>query len=143
MAISDPFTLPADVVVMPVADLDPMVRAQVTHEPGDYCVTRPLTRTVSVIVDAHTARLLECFRRPTTIVDAVVAFSAAEGADARETLDSAFDVLGDFVGQGLLLPADSELATPWLSSSLAWVPDHGCKLRSRTRSPSSNASTAG
>lgn len=112
MTVLDVFTLPSDVAVMPVSDLDPELRAQFEHGPGDYCVTRPLTRTVSVIVNASTARLLEHFRRPTRIVDAVVAFSIAEEVDARQTLDDAFEVLGGFVHQGLLLPADSALATP-------------------------------
>ena len=112
MAVLDPFVLPADVVVQPVEELPPELRTQVGGGPGDYAVTRPRTRTMSSIVDAKTAALLETFRTPSTIVDAVIAFSAAEGLDPRETLDDAFAVLGGFVNEGLLVAPDSELAGP-------------------------------
>lgn len=70
MAILDPLLLPPDVAIVPVAQLPPELLEQIEHEPGDYSVTRPLTRTTSSIVDAQTAALLECFREPATIVDA-------------------------------------------------------------------------
>ena len=112
MAVLDAFVLPADVVVPPVEELPPDLREQVGGGPGDYAVTRPRTRTMSSIVDAKTAALLESFRTPSTIVDAVIAFSAAEGLDPRETLDDAFAVLGGFVNEGLLVAPGSELAGP-------------------------------
>ena len=92
MAILDPLVLPPDVVIVPVSELPPELREQVGHEAGDYSVTRPRSRTMSSIVDAKTAALLETFRTPATIVDAVIAFSAAEGLDPRATLDDAFAV---------------------------------------------------
>lgn len=112
MAILDPLLLPPDVAIVPVAQLPPELLEQIEHEPGDYSVTRPLTRTTSSIVDAQTAALLECFREPATIVDAVIAYSGARGTDPRATLDEAFGVLGGFVSEGLLVAADSELARP-------------------------------
>ncbi len=112
MEILGPIVLPADVAVVPVADLTPDLREQIGHEPDDYCITRPRTRTTSSVVDARTAALLQRFRTPATIVDAVIAFSAAEGLDPRATLDGAFTVLGGFLNEGVLVPADSELAQP-------------------------------
>ena len=117
-AILDPLVLPADVVIAPVAELPAELRDQIEHKTGDYSVTRPRARTMSSIVDGKTAALLDTFRAPTTIVDAVIAFSRAEGLDPRETLDDAFAVLGGFVNEGLLVPADSELAEP-IASTLA------------------------
>jgi eukaryotic-like serine/threonine-protein kinase len=118
MAILDPLVLPSDVVILPVAQLPPELREQVGHEAGDFSVTRPRSRAMSSIVDAKTAALLETFRTPATIVDAVIAFSAAEGLDPRATLDDAFAVLGSFVNEGLLVTADSVLAQP-ITTSLA------------------------
>lgn len=112
MAVLDPLVLPSDVVILPVAQLPPELRSQVGGAPDDFSVTRPRSRTMSSIVDAKTAALLESFRIPSTIVDAVIAFSAAEGLDPRKTLDEAFSVLSSFVNQGLLVAADSELARP-------------------------------
>ncbi|MDQ3933622.1 MAG: protein kinase, partial [Actinomycetota bacterium] len=118
MAIDDPFVLPADVAILPVADLPEDLRRQIDHSPGDYSVTRPLGRSTSSIVDSQTAALLERFRSPTTIVDAVIGYSVAEGSDPRATLDEAFGVLAGFVNEGLLVAADSELAKP-IATSLA------------------------
>jgi eukaryotic-like serine/threonine-protein kinase len=110
MTILDPYVLPADVVIAPLAQLAAELREQIRHEDGDCAVTRPRLRTPSSVVDARTASLLESFRSPTTIVDAVIAFGAAEGVDPRELLDDAFSVLGGFVEEGVLVAADSELA---------------------------------
>ncbi|HEX6653420.1 MAG TPA: lanthionine synthetase LanC family protein [Thermoleophilaceae bacterium] len=111
-AALDQLVLPSDVVIAPVAELPPELRDQFEHRTGDYSVTRPRARTMSSIVDGQTAALLDRFREPTTIVDAVIAFSRAEGLDPRETLDDAFAVLGGFVNEGLLVAAGSELAEP-------------------------------
>jgi eukaryotic-like serine/threonine-protein kinase len=116
MAILDLLVLPSDVVIQPVTQLPPDLREQVGHVTGDYSVTRPRSRTMSSIVDAKTAALLEIFRTPATIVDAVIAFSAQEGVDPRVTLDDAFAVLGGFINEGLLVTADSDLAHPIATS---------------------------
>jgi hypothetical protein len=110
MTILDPYILPPDVIIAPVAQLAPELREQIGHQDGDCAVTRPRLRTSSSVVDARTAALLESFRSPTTIVDAVIAFGAEEGVDPRELLDDAFSVLGGFVNEGVLVAADSELA---------------------------------
>lgn len=88
------------------------MRSRVEHEPGDHCVTRPRTRTVSSVVDAQTAALLTHFRTPTTILDAVIAFSSAAIVDPQDTLDAAFGALATLLEEGLLVPATSKLAQP-------------------------------
>jgi serine/threonine-protein kinase len=110
MAVLDPLILPPDVLIVPVDKLDSEVRAQIEHRAGDFSVTRPRSRTTSSIVDAKTAALLEAFRTPATIVDAVIALSAAEGLDPQTTLEDAFPVIRGFVNEGLLVAADSPLA---------------------------------
>jgi eukaryotic-like serine/threonine-protein kinase len=116
-AALDRFVLPEDVVITPVAELPEEVREGFTHESDDCAVTRPLARGTSSVVDARAAGLLERFRSPATIVEAVIAYSTEEGLDPHETLDSAFEMLSGFVAEGLLLAADSELAQP-ISTSL-------------------------
>ena len=111
-----PFVLPPDVIIQPVARLSRELREQVAHQPGDYSVTRPNSRTMSSIIDATTAALLESFRTPCTIVDAVIAFSSAADLDPRGILDDAFTVLRDFVDQGFLVAAGTELARPIAAS---------------------------
>jgi serine/threonine-protein kinase len=116
-AALDQFVLPEDVVITPVAELPEEIREGFTHESDDCAVTRPLARGTSSVVDARAAGLLERFRKPATIVEAVIAYSTEEGLDPHETLDSAFEMLRGFVAEGLLLAADSKLAQP-ISTSL-------------------------
>lgn len=106
------FVLPADVVMTPMDDLSPDMRTRVDHELGDHVVTRPHTRTASTVVDARLAALLERFREPATIVDAVIAFASTEALDARETLESAFGALAALIDDAVLVPVTSHLAEP-------------------------------
>ncbi|WP_308142787.1 lanthionine synthetase LanC family protein [Burkholderia pseudomallei] len=108
--------LPEDVAVAPVANLPSELSRRVSHESGDFYVTRAYTRSGSIIVDAQTAALLEHFRSPSTVVDAIVAFCRASELDPMRTLDDAFGTLTDLVAARVLVPADSSLAHPIASS---------------------------
>src|SRR3954451_11109670 len=116
MSMLELLLLPADVEVVPVARLPDRLLGQIDHGPDDHSVTRPYTRTTSTIVDVRTARLLEPFRSPVTIVDAVLRFSKSEGLDPRQTLDDAYPVLKGFVDQGVLVAATSAVAQPIVTS---------------------------
>jgi serine/threonine-protein kinase len=109
--------LPPDVVLVPVATLPADTLRQVEHNPGDFALTRPQSRTPSRIVSGDTARLLEEFREPVSLVDAVIRFSASQARDPRQTLEAAFPVLKPLIDAGLLLAPDSLLARP---IDLAW-----------------------
>jgi eukaryotic-like serine/threonine-protein kinase len=112
MSVVDEIVLPDDVVLEPVEALPSALRKQLKYEQGDYALTRPRSRTPSIIVDARTAGLLAQLRKPSTIVDAVIRYSRAEHLDPSETLESAFPVLRRILNAGLLLAADSQLARP-------------------------------
>jgi len=108
--------------------LPPGLRDQINHKDGDCSITRPRTRTTSSIIDAKTAALLERFRTPVTIVDAVIAYSAAAGADPRATLEEAFTVLAGLVNDGLLVPPRSELARPIQTTLVPGAPAGGFEI---------------
>ncbi|HWM91184.1 MAG TPA: lanthionine synthetase LanC family protein [Thermoanaerobaculia bacterium] len=110
MAITDPLILPPDVLLVPVADLPEEVRRQLTWEEGDYAVTRPKSRTPSRIVDAGAAELLERFRSPVTIVEAVIEFSRARSLDPETTLEEAYPLLERLLGSGFLVAEGSDAA---------------------------------
>jgi len=112
MGIGDPFVLPEDVAVVPVEDLAPVVRAQLDTSPGDHLVTRPRSRATALIVGAQTAALLDGFRAPATIVDAVLGFSSDHGSEPQETLKGAFGVLSKLIADYVLVAADSDWAQP-------------------------------
>ena len=110
MAITDSLILPADTIVVPVKELSEDVRRQVQAEDNDYAVTRPHSRTPSRIVDTDSAELLQEFRNPTTVVQAVLRFSKARKADPEQTLEEAFPMIERLVRARLLVEADSEEA---------------------------------
>ena len=112
MSSPELLVLPADVVVAPIADLSAELKEQFAHQPGDYYVTRPRTRTVSSVINADTARLIGFFRTPMTIVDAVIACSSENNLDPRETLDSAFETLAALIESEMLVDAGSKMAAP-------------------------------
>ncbi|HEY9422342.1 MAG TPA: hypothetical protein VIW92_13070, partial [Thermoanaerobaculia bacterium] len=72
MAITDRLLLLPDAVLVPVADLPDDVRGRFEHEEGDFALTHPRLRAPSRILDARSAGLLEQFRTPRTIVEAVI-----------------------------------------------------------------------
>lgn len=108
MTITDPLVLPADVVLVPVAELPAQVREQVEYEDGDYAITRPRARTPSKIVDAHAAELLKEFQMPKTIVEAVIGYSRATKTNPEKMLEDAFPMIQRFLQSRILVPADSD-----------------------------------
>jgi eukaryotic-like serine/threonine-protein kinase len=110
MPITDLMVLPADILVVPVKDLPEAVRQQTQAEEGDYALTRPRSRTPSRIIDEHAAELLKQFRKPVTIVQAVIRYSREKKTDPERTLEEAFPLLEGLTQAHLLVPADSEEA---------------------------------
>lgn len=106
------FTLPEDVRLEPVESLPETVLNGFEYHPGDFALTRPRSRTHTHIVNDSTAKLLQHFRDPTTIADAVIRFSRSEQADPAAILDDAFPALRTLIEAGMLLPPDSDLAAP-------------------------------
>jgi hypothetical protein len=109
MTATTKLVLPEDVVVAPVASLPPELSCSVAYEPDDFLVTRAPTGPESIIVDADTAALLEHFRSPSTVVDAVVAFCRTRELEPQRTLHEAFVTLTDLVAASVLVPAESIL----------------------------------
>ncbi len=111
MPITDPLVLPADVLVVPVAELPTTLLAQLDYDTGDYAVTRPQSRTPSRIVDDQSAVLLQEFRTPTTIVDAVIRYSRVAEANPETVLVEAFPMLQKFIDARMLVSPGSEEAS--------------------------------
>jgi len=104
-ALSGPLVLPADVLLVPVADLSQAARLQLNCQDGDVAITRPRLRTPSRLVDAGAAELLRQFASPSTVVEAVIRHSRARGADPEATLEGAYPLLARMVREGFLVSA--------------------------------------
>jgi len=117
VAITDPLVLSPDVVLMPVGDLPEGVRTRFNHREGDVAITHPRSRVPSQILDAPAAALVEEFREPRTVVEAVIRFTRGRDADPERTLEEAYPLLLRLLDSGFLVvegAADAEGIRPWL-----------------------------
>ncbi len=110
--LEETFVLPPDVLVLTDADIHPGQLDRLAWTEGDCVITRKASRGTSHKVDADTAALLEHFRAPRTILQAVFRHSLLQNLDARDVLQSAFPALGRLVQVQLLVPAASVEASP-------------------------------
>jgi len=110
--LTSTFILPADVLLIPVEELALATRTKLDCAAGDVAITRPRSRRPSSVVDANAAKLIELFRAPSTVVDAIVRFSRTTNSDPRVVLESAFPLVERLVLGGVLLPSGDERARP-------------------------------
>ena len=111
MSLTAELVLPEDVVVVPVADLDPALRTELGETDG-FAITRPQGRAASSFIGAEVAELLGEFRSPTTVVAAVLRYSRRHELDPHETLDQAYPALRQCLGDGYLVPPGAAAAGP-------------------------------
>ena len=107
MNITEPLVLQSDVVLVPVTALSPEVRAKFASDEGDYTVSRRHGRMPSQVIDSETAALLELFREPRTLVDAVIENSRVLSKDPERWLDELLPHIGTFLRNKVLVPAGS------------------------------------
>ncbi len=98
----------ADTVLLPVEQLSEELRHQIGAAEGDYVVTRRHSRTAARIVDSDSARLLQEFRQPVTVVQAVIRYCSHTQGDPEATLDAAFPMLERLVLTHFLVEANSQ-----------------------------------
>ena len=68
----------------PVESLPDTVLTGFEHKSGDFALTRPQSRIHTHIVNDSTAKLLQIFREPVTIADAIIRFSRTEQLIPRQ-----------------------------------------------------------
>ncbi|HEY0157338.1 MAG TPA: lanthionine synthetase LanC family protein [Thermoanaerobaculia bacterium] len=108
MNITEPFVLKPDVLLIPCAELSEDARGRISFDEGDFTLSRRQGRALSQVIDGETAALLALFRKPSTIVDAVIENSRALGKDPQAWLDELLPHLGVFLKNRVLVPAGSE-----------------------------------
>ena len=118
-SLDGPLALSPDVLVIPVADLPEESRAKLDCGPGDVAVSRPQGRSGSKILDADAARLLERFRQPRTVVEAVILYGREKQVEPDQVLEGAFPLLRSLVDGGFLVAAEASAAERPGGASLA------------------------
>ena len=112
MSIDGLLLLPEDVEIVPVSKLLPEIRARIDASDEDYAITRPRSRMPSSILDPDSVELLANFRKPARIVNAIRAFASHRGRNPQATLDASYPVLSRLYRMQLLVPAQSDQASP-------------------------------
>ena len=107
--LQKPYVLPPDVLLFPVQELAEHVRAMLDCNDDDYAVTRPGMRSFSRIVDKDTAILLQTFRTPSPLAEAIARYSRQHNLVPEETLAQVFPALIRFSNAQFLVPADSPI----------------------------------
>jgi len=123
------FVLPDDAILVPIRDIGEDLRIHLKYGAGDYALSRPHARNPTSVISANTAALLEIFRQPRSIVDAVIEYSTRESVDPEHTAEEAFEALTLFVNTGILVPAASGLARPIVASFEPGEKVHGYTIK--------------
>ncbi len=106
MNITDPLVLRNDVILVPASELPPEMRDKYEFEDGDYTISLRHGRDPSQVIDGETASLLLTFRKPRTIVEAVIENSRALQKDPKAWLDELLPHFGAFLHKRVLVPVD-------------------------------------
>jgi hypothetical protein len=112
LSIDGLLVLSPDVHIGPALELSPDLREKIGASEQDFTVTRQRARATSRVVDKDSAELLQRFRTPTRIVDAILSFAGERGIDPASTLDQSYPVLSRLYRGRFLVPADSDGARP-------------------------------
>lgn len=100
--------LPPDARVLDVSELSERLRTRIGPVgTGHAVVTRPGYRVAAQLVAEPLARLINEFREPSLMTQAVLRFARAQGQDPFDTLELAFDALATLVKTRILVPQDS------------------------------------
>jgi serine/threonine-protein kinase len=104
----NPLVLPEDVLVVRVSELPNEVRRKIGKAAEEFAIMRPLAREPGKLIDAAAAKLIEQFREPRTIVQAIVSYTRTNSADPQRTLKASLPLLRQMLRGGLLVPKGTE-----------------------------------
>lgn len=130
-----PFVLPPDAKFLPVSELSARLRAAIGPvEAGQSVITRPGFRVTTRLLPGPLADLIDEFRVPNLLTDAVFRFARAHDQDPFAMLDLAFDALATLVEARILVPPDSPDALAPVPSLAAGQEFAGFEIAALVRS---------
>ena len=107
MRATDLLVLPTGIVLRPAETVEGQLRDRLKHEPGDFVLSRPGSRSRSLLVDAAAATLLSKFHEPRTLADALLEVGRDTGSDPERLLDEVLPLVGHLCQHRLLVVAGS------------------------------------
>ncbi len=139
---SDSLVLSEEVVVFPIAALNPAQRASIASDEGDYGLTKRHSRRTTRLIDRAAVDLLEEFRTPSSVPDAITRFSEKFDKVPTEVLHASAEFLTAMIRDGFLVPAANARVSRMKSIDVdGWQPLEPLRLLEDTevhlvRSPS-------
>jgi eukaryotic-like serine/threonine-protein kinase len=110
MPITDPLILPSDVVFTPMRRVTTSSSKGAQSNAGEYAITRLGSRSPSSVMDAESVEMLNEFRHPKTIAEAILNYSRVKQLDPQTVLEEAFPLLSRLWASRVLVSAESEEA---------------------------------
>lgn len=107
MAITDPFILATNVVMIDSEQLPLQMREQIGAGPSDYALSLRNSRMPSQVIDRDTVELLNEFKSAKPIVEGILSYSRTFNIEPMKLLDEAFPLLERFISQGVLVAAEN------------------------------------
>jgi serine/threonine-protein kinase len=107
MDITESMVLPDDLLFIPLGEPADHAFQQYAERDDDVILTRLRSRTKSRVVNRETAELLQLFRQPRTIVEAVLILCVTKKTDVNVTLEQVYRTLCPFLQSNWLVPARS------------------------------------
>jgi eukaryotic-like serine/threonine-protein kinase len=120
-SLSGVLALNDDVIITPIADLPEELLSQIEHSVGDVAISRGRGRGGSSIIDQEFARLLQRFREPSRVIDAVILHARSFDADAMSLFESAYPLLRGMVEREVLIDVQRSAHSPTRTSD-DWTP---------------------
>jgi len=98
------YILANDVVIAPASSLPGDILGRLPKEAeGDHIIYRPTDRNGPQLVDEATRVLLEAFRTPASIADAIIAVAKKQDLSPHNLVEDVFPVLRRFIDRRVLL----------------------------------------
>ncbi|MEN1783842.1 MAG: lanthionine synthetase LanC family protein [Bacteroidota bacterium] len=104
------YVLPSDVYLESVTQVNPTLLGDLVYTPEDYLIGRPHSRESTKLVDADTAELLNMFRSPRSIPQAVIEFAQNKALVPETVLQDTYAVFTVLVRSDFLIPYNSPKA---------------------------------
>src|SRR4051812_23761268 len=101
--VTQQLVLADDVELTSVRRFPSDIQRRLNASATDYAISRPGSRHLAKVVDAETARLLRQFRKPVSVIDAIVAVSSQRTDDAQALLENHYPLLRRLRTAGFLV----------------------------------------
>lgn len=103
-SVDNEFVLPPGVLLLQSDSLPAEVRLSAGISNDDLALTRPGGRGTSVVIAVELGQLVEEFRQPTTIIDAIIRYAHGSATDPLEVFDESMPALQELMKEGFLIP---------------------------------------